>query len=88
MLTYSNLKAHFIQQFTRIKLPEVYQLTLSSRFQLCDEDVFSYCTKLRILRARLLKEYLVNAQNEEVAGLKKKNKDMVMNQFKMSLRVI
>ncbi|KAG5880378.1 hypothetical protein JTB14_027285 [Gonioctena quinquepunctata] len=50
-----------------------------------DEDVSSYCIRLRNLGSKLLKEDLESAQ-DEVAGLRKKNKDILLNQFKIGLR--
>ncbi|KAG5873050.1 hypothetical protein JTB14_010533 [Gonioctena quinquepunctata] len=86
LLSFVEIKARFIEKFLPIKLPGENQLNLSRCFQRHDEDVSSYCIRLRNLGSKLLKEDLESAQIDEVAGLKKKNKDILLNQFKIGLR--
>ncbi|XP_074040000.1 uncharacterized protein [Leptinotarsa decemlineata] len=84
-LSYSDLKARFIGKFRPIKLPGENQLMLSRCYQRY-EDVSTYCTRLRALGAKLLNEDLERAEATEIAGLKKNNKEIIMNQFKIGLR--
>ncbi|KAG5900347.1 hypothetical protein JTB14_033798 [Gonioctena quinquepunctata] len=51
--------------------------------QRLDEEV---CTRLRIIGAKLLREDLSGATPEEEAGITKKNKELLLNQFKIGLR--
>lgn len=85
-LTFNDLKARFIRKFLPIKLPGEAQLNFSRCYQRQDESVSSYCTRLKSLGAQLLKEDLEGADVDEVAGLKRKNKDILISQFKIGLR--
>lgn len=85
-LSFRDLKARFIEKFLPTKLPGENQLILSRCYQRQEEDVSSYCTRLRVLGVKLLNEDLENAAADEVAGLKKKNKEILLNQFKIGLR--
>ncbi|KAG5863597.1 hypothetical protein JTB14_014309 [Gonioctena quinquepunctata] len=46
----------------------------------------SFCTWLRIIGAKLLREDLSGATPEEEAGMRKKDKELLLNQFKIMLR--
>lgn len=85
-LTYADLKNKFITKFLPIKLPGEAQLNFSRCYQRQDESVSSYCTRLRSLGTQLLKEDLEGATRDEVPGLKKKNKEVLISQFKLGLR--
>lgn len=56
---------------------------MSKFFQRHDEDVASYCTRLRVLEAYSLKEDLNKAEADEVPCLKKNSTELMMNQFKI-----
>ncbi|KAJ8962461.1 hypothetical protein NQ314_005723 [Rhamnusium bicolor] len=85
-LNFWALKARLIANFGISRLPGDNQLNLSRCYQRHDESISAYCTRLRILGARVLEEDLSNATIEEQAGIRKKNRDLVLNQFKMGLR--
>ncbi|KAG5888441.1 hypothetical protein JTB14_008392 [Gonioctena quinquepunctata] len=46
----------------------------------------NYISRLRIIGAKLLREDLSGATPEEEAGIRKKNKELLLNQFKIELR--
>lgn len=85
-LSYVDFKNRLIQKFLPLKLPGENQLILSRCYQRYDENVSEYCTRLRALGAKLLEEDIEGAEANEIAGLKKKNKEIVLNQFKIGLR--
>ncbi|KAG5885864.1 hypothetical protein JTB14_013875 [Gonioctena quinquepunctata] len=85
-LSYYDLKNIFLKKFTPSKLPGESQWNLSRCFQRLDEEVSSFCTRLRIIGAKLLREHLSGATPEEEAGMRKKNKELLLNQFKIGLR--
>ncbi|KAG5860169.1 hypothetical protein JTB14_014412 [Gonioctena quinquepunctata] len=85
-LSYYDLKNKFLKKFTPSKLPGESQWNLSRCFQRLDEEVSSFCTRLRIIGAKLLREDLSGATPEEEAGIRKKNKELLLNQFKIGLR--
>ncbi|CAG9833244.1 unnamed protein product [Diabrotica balteata] len=61
-------------------------MMLANCFQRHDESVSDFTTRLRILAARVLEEDLEGATIEGQLGIKKKNKELVLNQFKLGLR--
>ncbi|XP_045472900.1 uncharacterized protein LOC123679403 [Harmonia axyridis] len=85
-LTYAELKLRLIQKFTSQKLPGECQWNLSGCMQGQDEDVSSFCIRLRTIGAELLTEDLVGATKEEELGIRKINRNLILNQFKMGLR--
>ncbi|KAG5874910.1 hypothetical protein JTB14_028480 [Gonioctena quinquepunctata] len=84
--SYYDLKNKFLKKFTPSKLPGESQWNLSRCFQRLDEEVSSFRTRLRIIGAKLLREDLSGATLEEEAGIRKKNKELLLNQFKIGLR--
>ncbi|KAG5866375.1 hypothetical protein JTB14_021888 [Gonioctena quinquepunctata] len=62
----------FLKKFTPSKLPGESQWNLSRCFQRLDEEVSSFCTRLRIIGAKLLREDLSGATPEEEAGIRKR----------------
>ncbi|KAG5874211.1 hypothetical protein JTB14_019186 [Gonioctena quinquepunctata] len=85
-LSYYDLKNKFLKKFTPSKLPGESQWNLSRCFQRLDEELSSFCTRLRIIGAKLLREDLSGATPEGEAGIRKKNKELLLNQFKIGLR--
>uniref|UniRef100_V5GVE6 Retrotransposon gag domain-containing protein n=1 Tax=Anoplophora glabripennis TaxID=217634 RepID=V5GVE6_ANOGL len=85
-LGYRDLKAKFLEHFATTLLPGEYQLSLNKCYQRHDESVTGFCTQLRLIGTKLLKEDLKNATQEEKAGIRKKNQELILNQFKMGLR--
>ncbi|XP_045481687.1 uncharacterized protein LOC123685870 [Harmonia axyridis] len=85
-LSYAELKARFLQKFSSVRLPWKNQWNLNNCFQRQDEDVSSFCTRLRIIGAELLSEDLSGATKDEESGIRKKNRDLILNQFKIGLR--
>lgn len=85
-LDYAGLREKLIDKFSPTRLPGENQLKLSRCYQRHDEDVSSFCTRLKTLGTRVLQEDLQGATKEEEAGLKKKNQDLLINQFKVGLR--
>ncbi|KAG5876857.1 hypothetical protein JTB14_021858 [Gonioctena quinquepunctata] len=71
-LSYYDLKNKFLKKFTPSKLPGESQWNLSRCFQRLDEEVSSFCTRLRIIGAKLLREDLSGATPEEEAGIRKR----------------
>lgn len=85
-LDYAGFKNKFIKRFSAIRLPGENQLNLSKCYQRHDEAVSAFCTRLRILGIRVLQEDLKSAADNEKAGLRKKNDELILNQFKLGLR--
>lgn len=85
-LSFRDLKARLISKFAVTRLPGESQLNLSRCYQRHDENVSSFCIRLRILGAHVLEEDLRTATPEEQAGIKRKNQDLILNQFKIGLR--
>ncbi|KAG5881427.1 hypothetical protein JTB14_030549 [Gonioctena quinquepunctata] len=54
--------------------------------QRLDEEVSSFCMRLRIIGAKLLCEDLSGATPEEGEEIRKKNRELLLNQFKIGLR--
>lgn len=85
-LNFRALKAKLIANFSISRLPGERQFNLSRCYQRHDESVSSFCTRLRILGAQVLEDDLSSASNEEQAGIRKQNRNLVLNQFKIGLR--
>lgn len=85
-LVYVELKKRILAKFTPLRLPGENQLNLSRCYQRHDEDVSSFCTRLKTLGARVLQEDLQGASPDEEPGLRKKNQALLINQFKMGMR--
>lgn len=85
-LNYREFKSKALQRFQVATTPGQALINLGRCYQRFDEDVASFCTRLRTLGLRVLQEDLQNAQRNEEPGLRKKNDDLVMNQFKIGLR--
>lgn len=50
------------------------------------KDMATYCTRLQVMCAKYLKEYLKRAGADDVPGQKKKNTELMIYQFKIELR--
>lgn len=85
-LSYREFKTKALQRFQVATTPGQALVNLGRCYQRSDEDVASFCTRLRTLGLKVLQEDLQNAQRNEEPGLRKKNDDLVMNQFKIGLR--
>ncbi|KAG5865153.1 hypothetical protein JTB14_037427 [Gonioctena quinquepunctata] len=58
VLSFTEIKVRFIKTFLPIKLPEENLLNLSKCFQRHDGDISSFCIRLHILGAKILKDAL------------------------------
>lgn len=85
-LNYFELTEKLLRKFTPKRLPGDSLLQLSSSYQRHDENIADFVTRLRLLAAKALEDDLEGALVREVPGIKKKNKDIQLNQFKMGLR--
>lgn len=83
-LVYVELKKRILAKFTPLRLPGKNQINLTHCYQRHDEDVSSFCTRLKTLGARVLQEE--EASPDEERGLRKKNQALLINQFKMGMR--
>lgn len=84
-LNYFELTEKLLRKFTPKRLPGDSLLQLSSRYQRHDENIADFVTRLRLLAAKALEDDLEGVLVREVPGIKKKNKDIQLNQFKMGL---
>lgn len=85
-LSYKDFKEKALQRFQVTVIPGNALVNLGRCYQRIDEDVASFCTRLRTLGLRVLQEDLRSAKPEEEPGLRKKHDDLVLNQFKVGLR--
>lgn len=85
-LTFRELKSRLIANFEPIGLPGENQLNLSKCYQRHDENVNQFCIRIKVLGAKVLEEDIRYATPEELPGIRKKNQDLMMNQFKIGLR--
>lgn len=85
-LNYSELKSKLLTKFSPKRLPGESLYKLSQCYQRHDEDVAAFCTRLRLLGAKALEDDLKGATTEEYPGIKKKNRELLLNQFKMGLK--
>lgn len=86
MLGYTEFKNKILARFVKIEPPGSYHLELMKIFQRHDEGIAEFTTRLRVTGVKALKEDLKTASPLEIPGLKKKNDDLILNQFKVGLR--
>lgn len=85
-LNYTEFKKKLVVKFSPRKQPGEDQLKLNRCFQGPGETVDTFCTRIRTLGAKVLKEDLRTAGAGEELGLRRKNKELMINQFKLGLR--
>lgn len=85
-LNYQEFKQKLIKRFSKLTLPGENQRNLSKCYQRHDESVSSFCTRLKSLGMKVLREDLRSATSGEIEGLRKKNNQLVLSQFKTGLK--
>lgn len=85
-LSYDEFKIKLITKFSHRKRPGEDQLNLNRCLQGPGEEVNAFCTRIRILGGKVLKEDLRSANAGEESGLRRKNQELMVNQFKLGLK--
>lgn len=85
-LTTDDLIKKLVEKFTATKIPGEALLKLSKCFQRHDESVSEYTVRLKSLGKEILDEDYQGAAEPMKVGLKQKNKDLILNQFRIGLK--
>lgn len=85
-LSYAEFKNKIFARFVKVEPPGSHHLSLMKIYQKHDEGVAEFVTRLRVVGSKALREDLKSASPLEVPGLKRKNDDLILNQFKVGLR--
>lgn len=83
--TYKVFKEKFIEKFRRQKFPGEAHFELLQCVQGKGEAVGQFVTKLKLAGQKALSDDLLGALPNQLDGIKKKNQDLILNQFKMGL---
>jgi hypothetical protein len=85
-LTYSDIRKLLVDKFGKIYLPGERAINLAKCYMRNEETVSDFVTRLKTLGQNVLLEDLRNCQLEEQAGIRRKNEDLILSQFKIGLR--
>lgn len=80
-LSFVELKEKFIKRFEPFKVPGRELANLNKCFQSHNETVVDFVTRLRLIGMKILEDDLKNASTNEEVGIKKKNSELLLNQF-------
>lgn len=84
-ITYNTFKEKFIEKFSRTQFPGAAHFELLQCIQSRTEDVGQFVTRLKLAGQKALSDDLAGALPNQLDGIRKKNQDLVLNQFKLGL---
>lgn len=83
---YTEFKNKFLEKFTPSRIPGQALIKLSKCYQRHDESISNYVIRLKSLGAQILADDLKKAPKENIPGLKQKNLELVLNQFRLGIK--